>query len=145
MKKNAILMLLSVSLMIISCSDNDETTSTEQSNLVSKWYLDKSSFNGISNILSTCDKQGYIQFNSDETFERQYYYYNGSNCLSEGTDKGTYSYNATTNKITISFVDPNDGAQSETFNNVNISTTTFKYSGDEDRNGIDDHQMEFIK
>lgn len=138
-------MLLSVSLMILSCSSNNEPSATEQSNIVSKWFLDKSAFNGISNILSSCDKQGYVQFNSNGTFERQYYYFNGSNCLPEGIEKGTYNYNATTNKITVSIIVSNNGAQTEIFNNVVISTTSFKYSGDEDKNGIDDHQMEFIK
>ena len=142
-----IFFLFLTTIILFSCNKNDDepTAITEQPNLVNKWYIDKWTYNGTNQTLTSCDKQGYIQFNSNGTFERKDYYWNGTTCTLEGNDNGTYNYNTTTNKITINFIDTNNGPQTEIFNNVNLSTTVLKYSWDEDGNGIDEHNLEFKK
>jgi hypothetical protein len=144
--KTKIFTVLSI-LLIFSCSSNDTSTPTptEQSNLVNKWNLDRWLLNEVNQTLSTCAKQKYIQFNSNGTFERKDYYLSGSSCLLEGFDSGTYSYSVATSKITLNFTDPVDGAQIEKLNNVSITSTTLKYSWDENGDGIDEHNLEFFK
>jgi hypothetical protein len=137
--------LLSVIFLILqSCSSSDSTT-TNQVSLISKWNLDKSLLDNTTQILSTCDKQGYIEFYSNGTFERKDYYLNGTSCILEGFDSGTYTYNSSANRITLNFLDPNDGPQIETLNNFNISSTTLKYSWDENVDGTDEYNLEFKK
>ena len=147
MKKLKIALLIISSITIFfSCSNNDDnTTPIEQPNLVNKWNLDKWIFNTTNQSLSTCDKQGYIQFNSNGTFERKDYFLNGTVCEVEGNDNGTYTFNTTTNKITLNFTDPVDGAQVEVLNNIQLTATTLKYSWDEDENGTDESNLEYKK
>jgi hypothetical protein len=147
MKKLKIAFLIISSITIFfSCSNNDDnTTPVEQPNLVNKWNLDKWIFNSTNQTLSTCDKQGYIQFNSNGTFERKDYFLNGTVCEVEGNDNGTYTFNTTTNKITLNFTDPVDGAQVEVLNNIQLTATTLKYSWDEDENGTDESNLEYKK
>ena len=147
MKKLKIAFLIISSITIFfSCSNNDDnTTPVEQPNLVNKWNLDKWIFNSTNQALSTCDKQGYIQFNSNGTFERKDYFLNGTVCEVEGNDNGTYTFNTTTNKITLNFTDPVDGAQVEVLNNIQLTATTLKYSWDEDENGTDESNLEYKK
>ena len=143
--KISIFVLLSF-LIISSCSSsNDETTTELQPNLVNKWSLSVWKKNNVAQTLTSCDKQGYIQFNSNGTFERKDYYWNGTNCLLEGNDNGTYNYNSSNHKITLNYTDPNDGPQTEVLNNLGLTTTKLNYSWDEDQNGTDEHYLEFIK
>lgn len=62
MKKLKIALLIISSITIFfSCSNNDDnTTPTEQPNLVNKWNIDKWIYNSVNQTLNTCDKQGYI-------------------------------------------------------------------------------------
>lgn len=146
-KKNIVaLIILSVSFLS-SCTSNDDNplTPIEQPNLVSKWNLDKWALDNTNQTLTTCDRQGYIQFNTNGTFERKNYFLNGSNCELEGADNGTYIYNSTTSKITLTFTDPIEGSQTEILNNISLTTTTLAYSWDEDENGADEHKLEFKK
>jgi len=139
-------LLLTITILFSCSSNNDEPTAiTEQPNLINKWFIDKWTYNGTNQTLTTCDKQGYIQFNTNGTFERKDYYWNGTSCLIEGNDIGTYTFNSTTNKITLNFTDPIDGAQVEILNNIQITTTILKYSWDEDGNGTDEHNLELKK
>ena len=147
MKKLIFLLGITITLLQ-SCSSGDSTNNnapTDQSNLLYKWNLNKWLLNDVNQTLSTCDKQKYIQFNSDGTFERKDFYLSGSSCLLEGFDSGTYSYNVATSKITLNFTDPVEGAQVEKLNNVIITSTTLKYSWDENGDGIDDHNLELTK
>ena len=57
----------------------------------------------INQTLTTCDRQGYSQLNTTETFERKIYYWNRIICLFEGNDVGSYAYNSATSKVTLSF------------------------------------------
>jgi hypothetical protein len=147
MKK--LIFLLSVAfLMLQSCSSedtNNNVTPTPQSNLVYKWNLNKSQYKNVNQTLSTCRKQTYIQFNINGTFERKDYFLIDSSCLLVGFDSGTYNYSVVTSKITLNFSDPSDGAQVEKLNNVSITSTTLKYSWDEDGDGIDEINLEFTK
>lgn len=147
--KTLLITLLSV-LALSSCSnDNNENSLTEnpqtQSTLANKWYLNTWKYNNASQTLNNCDKQGYIQFNSNGTFERKDYQFVSGNCLLEGNDNGTYVYSSSNHKITLSFMDPNNGAQTENLNNVELSNSKLIYTWDEDGNGIDEHKLEFIK
>jgi hypothetical protein len=143
MKK--LIYLLSVTFLMLQSCTSSESTPTNQVSLIFKWNLDKSLLNNTNQNISTCAKQGYIQFYSNGTFERKDYYLNGSSCILQGFDSGSYIYNSSTNKITLNFSDPVDGAQIENLNNVNISSTTLKYSWDENGDGIDEYNLEFIK
>lgn len=148
MKKKNIVTLIILSISFLSsCNGNDDNpvTPIEKTNLVSKWNLDKWVLNNSNQTLATCDKQGYIQFNSNGTFERKDYFLNGSNCELEGSDNGTYTYNSTTDEIILNFIDAIDGSQTEILHNISLTTTTLTYSWDEDGNGLDEHKFEFIK
>jgi hypothetical protein len=147
MKKSRLYLLgLLTVVMFSSCNSNDDTTSNEvQPTIINKWSLDSWKMNNTQQALTTCDKQGYIKFNSNGTFERMDYFFDGTNCIIEGNDNGTYNYNTTTNKITLSFTDVIDGPQVEVLNNVNLSSTKLIYTWDEDGNGSDEHQLEYLK
>ena len=142
--KKIFLLLSFTTLMLQSCSSSDSSP-TNQVSLISKWNLDKSILDNTTQVLSTCDKQGYIEFYSNGTFDRKDYFLNGANCILEGFDSGAFTYNSSSNKITLNFLDPNDGPQIETLNNVNISSTTLKYSWDENGDGTDENNLEFKK
>jgi len=144
--KITIFTLLSV-LIISSCSslNNDEPDTTTQATLVNKWILSAWKKNNVTQTLTSCDKQGYIQFNTNGTFERKDYYLNSGNCQLEGNDNGTYNYNSTTHKITLTFTDPTEGTQTEVLNNVELATTKLTYTWDEDQNGTDEHHLEYTK
>ncbi len=148
--KRTLLFVSILLLLLQSCSSEGSNNTNpsvpiDQSNVIYKWNLNKQLLNNVSQTLSTCDKQGYIQFKSDGTFERKDYYLSGTSCLQEGFDNGTYTYSLATNKITLYFVDPVDGPQVERLNNVSITSTTLKYSWDENNDGIDEYNLEFIK
>lgn len=113
--------------------------------MVNKWYINKWVYNNVNQTLTDCDKQGYIQFNSNGTFERKTYNLNGAICELDGIYNGTYNFNTTSNKITINFDDPIDGTQVETYNNIQLTSTTLKYTWDEDGNGTDEYNLEFKK
>ncbi len=70
---------------------------------------------------------------------------NGAICELDGIYNGTYNFNTTSNKITINFDDPIDGTQVETYNNIQLTSTTLKYTWDEDGNGTDEYNLEFKK
>ena len=147
MKKSTLYLLgLFTVLAINSCNSNDDTTSNEvQPTIINKWNLDSWKLNNTQQTLTICDKQGYIQFNSNGTFERKDYYFDNTNCVLEGNDNGTYNYNTSTNKITLNFTDATNGPQIEVLNNVNLSSTKIIYTWDEDNNGSDEHQLEYLK
>ncbi|HBK82739.1 MAG TPA: hypothetical protein DDZ41_03945, partial [Flavobacterium sp.] len=107
------LVVLVISLLILgSCSSNDDNSVTEnQPTLVHKWSLNGWKFNNVVQTLTNCKKQSYIQFNSNNTFERKDYAFVSNNCVLEGSDNGTYNYNSSTHKITLNFTDPNNGSQ----------------------------------
>lgn len=145
--KNLVFIFSLTFILFYSCSSNsDENTAPEEVNyLIGKWYLNKIIYNNQQQTLSDCNKSGYITFNTNDTFEREYYFFNGTNCLTETADNGTYSYDMNNNKITLSFVDVDDGDQIEVLNIIDLTATSFKYVWDEDNNGANESQMEFIK
>nr|WP_315141456.1 lipocalin family protein [uncultured Flavobacterium sp.] len=145
-KKNIGILLTLLTLAISSCTSEVSTPKEEPNLLIAKWHLEKSSFNGVPHVLTACDKQSYIEFKSNKTFERIYYYSsNGTDCLPEGTDNGTYVFDSEKNKITLSFTDPDDGAQTEILNNINLTTSILKYTWDENGDGTDDVNAEYKK
>lgn len=126
--KKSILTLLSF-LIIFSCSSsNDEITTETQPDLVNKWSLTVWKLNNVSQTITSCDKQGYIQFNSNGTFERKDYNFSSGNCTLEGNDNGTYTYNSSNHKVTLNFSDTTNGAQTEILDNVEFTTTKLNYT-----------------
>lgn len=140
----AFLIILTISLLFACTSDNS-SNSSDQASLVNKWYINKWVYNNVSQTLTSCVKQGYIQFNSNGTFERKTFYLNGASCEPDSNDAGTYTFNTATNKITVTFTDPDEGPQVEVYNNIELTATTLQYSWDEDGNGIDEYLLEFKK
>jgi hypothetical protein len=140
-KFNLAIVVLFVITTLLSYSATHKTLDLQ---LEKKWVIDKWGFNAIDQSLTTCDKQGYIQFNSDGTFERKDYYFDGSSCILEGFDIGIYTYDKTLGNITLNFNDPVEGAQIEILNNIIITETSLNYSWDENRDGIDEHNLYFI-
>ena len=135
--------IISTMSLFFACSSDDNSNQNTQASIINKWFIEKWVYNSVNQTLTDCDKQGYIQFNSNGTFERKTYYLNGGNCEIEGIDIGTYTFNTTTNKITVNFDDPDEGAQVETYNNIQLTATTLKYTWDEDGNGTDEYILEF--
>ncbi|MBS7786623.1 lipocalin family protein [Flavobacterium sp. CYK-55] len=144
-KTKIILMIISTASLLFACSSDSNSTQNTQVSLINKWFINKWVYNNVNRTLTECDKQGYIKFNSDGTFERKTYNLNGTNCESDSVDNGTYTFNTTANKIIINFDDPDEGAQVETYNNVELTNTTLKYTWDEDGNGTDEYNLEFNK
>lgn len=66
-------------------------------------------------------------------------------CILEGNDNGTYTYNSSNQKVTLNFSDTTNGAQTEILNNVEFTTTKLNYTWDEDGNGTDEHYLEYTK
>lgn len=134
-------------LIIFSCSssNDDETTTETQPKLENKWSLTVWKHNNVTQTLTTCEKQGYIQFNTNGTFERKDYNFSNDNCILEGEDNGKYTYNSSNHKITLKFTDTTNGEQTEILNNIEFSTTKLNYSWDEDGNGTDEQYLEYTK
>ena len=130
--------------LIISCTSNESNTNDIDS-LNNKWMLERSFLNNTEQNLSTCKKRSYIQFNTNNTFTRKDYFLEGNVCQLEGTDAGNYTYNASTNRITLSYTDVDDGAIVEVLTNVNFTNTELFFSFDEDMNGVYEYNLEFIK
>lgn len=130
--------------LIISCTSNESNTNNIDS-LNNKWMLERSFLNNTEQNLSTCKKRSYIQFNTNNTFTRKDYILEGNVCQIEGTDAGNYTYNALTNRITLSYTDVDDGAIVEVLSNVNFTNTELFFSFDEDMNGVYEYNLEFIK
>ena len=141
MKKISISFIL---LLLISCN-NEDSNSNDTISLNNKWLLNRSFLSSIEQNLSNCKKQSYIQFYNNNTFVRKDYFLDGNNCLLEGTDAGNYTYNASTNRITLSFTDIDDGAVVEVLRNVNLTSTEMEFSFDEDMNGVYEYNLKFIK
>ncbi len=144
-KKSIITTLFFLVIFSCSSSNDDEATTETQPNLVNKWSLTVWKLNNVNQTLTSCDQQGYIQFNTNGTFERKDYSFSSGNCILEGNENGTYSYNSSNHKITLNFVDNTDGPQTEILNNVEFTTSKLNYSWDEDGNGTDEHYLEYTK
>jgi hypothetical protein len=146
MKKLKIAFLIISSITIfISCSKTDEN-STEQPNLVNKWNIDKKIYDNVNQTLTACEKQGYIQFNSNGTFERKEYYISSGVCEIKKNHSGTYTFNTTTNQITIDFIDPIAGPETEIYKDIQLTTKTLKYTWNQNGSGTGDiYNLEFIK
>jgi len=145
-KKIATLIIILV--LTYSC-ENDENEPEElitetPSELINKWNLNKWSSNGINQNLTDCDKQKNIKFTDNGTFERKDYIFIGGNCSIEEDISGTYTYDNSQGKIVLFFTDPDDGNQTEILNNVELNSTILKYSWDEDGDGNDEHNLEYI-
>ncbi len=148
MKKCMYLLIPSLFLIFISCSKSStETTDVITNSLVAKWKYNGIKTNGIVSQITTCDKNGYVVFNTNGTFERKDYYFseNNNTCVLEGDEKGTYTYSSSTNKIVLKFTDPYDGAQVETWNNVKFTNSSLDFTWDENNDGKDEHAVSYIK
>ena len=145
-KKIATLIIILV--LTYSCASNEnepeELITEAPSELINKWNLNKWSSNGINQNLTDCDKQKNIKFNDNGTFERKDYIFIGGNCSIEEDISGTYTYDNSQGKIVLFFTDPDDGNQTEILNNVELNSTILKYSWDEDGDGNDEHNLEYI-
>jgi len=145
-KKIATLIIILV--LTYSCASNEnepeELITEAPSELINKWNLNKWSSNGINQNLTDCDKQKNIKFNDNGTFERKDYIFIGGNCSIEEDISGTYTYDNSQGKIVLFFTDPDDGNQTEILNNVELKSTILKYSWDEDGDGNDEHNLEYI-
>jgi hypothetical protein len=114
--------------------------------LVAKWQYNAIKTNGIAANLTSCNKSSYVLFNTNGTFERKQYWLMSSNtCVLDGDEKGTYTYNSSTNKIVLKFTDPVAGAQVETWNNVKITNSSLDFTWDENNDGKDEHAVTYIK
>lgn len=144
--KNPLFILCLSFLVLFSCSSsNDEAASELENYLIGKWFLNKNIFNNQNQNLTDCAKKGYITFNVNNTFLREYYWSNGADCLSEGIDSGTYNYNTVNNTITLSFTDPDDGTQTEILHILTLTESSFIYEWDEGNIGVNSSQVEWIK
>jgi hypothetical protein len=141
MKKISLSLLF---LLLLSCN-NEDSNSNETTSLNNKWLLNRSFLSNSEQNLSTCKKRSYIQFNTNNTFTRKDYFLEGNVCQLEGSDSGNYTYNASTNRITLSYTDVDDGAIVEVLTNVNFTNTELFFSFDEDMNGVYEYNLEFIK
>lgn len=141
MKKISLSFLL---LLLLSC-DNENSNSNDTISLNNKWLLNKSFLSSVEQNLSTCKKQSYIQFYNNNTFVRKDYFLDGNSCILEGSDAGNYTFDASTNRITLSYTDVDDGALIEVLRNVNITSTELEFSFDEDMNGVYEYNLKFIK
>ncbi|WP_293890861.1 lipocalin family protein [Flavobacterium sp.] len=136
-----------ITIMILnSCSSsNDNPINIEQPTIINKWKLSDWKLNNVEQTLTTCDRESYIQFNSNGTFDRIDYSLQTGNCIEEGHDNGNYNYNTSTNKITLNFTDVVSGTQIEVLNNVQLTSTKIVYTWDEDGDGNDEHKLEYLK
>lgn len=128
MKK--LLFLLSV-ISFVSCDKDDKKI--EELSIVGKWkevkgeiVSGKDSKVLLTQTPNSCEAQGYIQFNSDNTFQSKSYYNDGVDCLEDGSDNTTYTYDASTRIVTL---------YGESTQILDLTSTSFKISEpDEDYN-----------
>lgn len=143
-KSNSTIYIIALlTLGLSSCSKEETPAKREANSIYGKWFLEKSAFNEVPNELSDCEKQSYVEFYSDGTFERTYYYAdNESNCLPEDTENGSFVIDEKADTITLSFAASDE---TEVLNNVDVAPSSLKYTWDEDGDGSDDIGVEYIK
>ena len=65
--------IISIISLFFACNSDDNSNKNVQASIVKKWFIEKWIYNNVNQTLTDCDKQGYIQFNSNGTFERKRY------------------------------------------------------------------------
>lgn len=107
MKKLNLLLTLLLSTIIFSCGNDDSNDNMETSEIVGTWkLLSRSFFNQtITENLTDCEKQSYIQFKGDNTYYEQTYVTledgETNPCLDDGVFEGPYNING--NSISTTF------------------------------------------
>jgi hypothetical protein len=107
------------------------------------WDVWKNNVTGATNTISSCRRQSYFEFTTDGKFTRRGWV-DGSSCVLDMIDDGTYTYDQATSKITVKFNDgPNGPLNTEVWNNVAITNAGISYTWDENGDGKDDHYCEY--
>ncbi len=91
--KKILILLLSISLFT-ACSDDDDATTDDGSQIEGKWFLIDVRSSAAQNTLNDCNQQSFIQFNSDNTASSEFYEENEADetCELEDENDGTWTY-----------------------------------------------------
>ncbi|MGA8854772.1 MAG: lipocalin family protein [Christiangramia sp.] len=88
--KKILILLLSMSLLT-SCSD-DDSNSSDGTQIVGKWYLESVRSVGGDNLLNECNQDSFIQFNTDGTANSEFYGDSSGECEIESDDSGDWKF-----------------------------------------------------
>lgn len=115
--------------------------------VVKKWRLNKMFVDNKERKLTECDKQSYMEFSSNSTFDRKTWFILNNDCIEEeiADSNKVYSSDLQNNKIVLKFNDVDDGPQTEILNILELTETKLIYSWDEDGNGTDEYKLEYLK
>lgn len=115
--------------------------------VVKKWRLNKMFVDNKERTLTECDKQSYMEFSSNSTFDRKTWFILNNDCIEEeiaDSDK-VYTSDLQNNKIVLKYNDVDEGPQTEILNILELTETKLIYSWDEDGNGTDEYKIEYLK
>ncbi len=115
--------------------------------IISKWRKNKWFYNNQEETLTDCEKQSYLEFSSNLTFDRKAFFLFNNDCTEEGNadSNKTFVSDLQNNKITLRFDDIDEGTQTEILNILELTETKLIYTWDEDNDGTDEHKLEYIK
>ncbi|SHF45928.1 Lipocalin-like domain-containing protein [Salegentibacter echinorum] len=89
--KKLFLMLFSIALLT-SCSDDDDVNAGDEK-ILGTWFVAEA--NGIPDFeLEDCNRESFIEFNSDNTTYSEYYTQTGEDCTREDTTESVWSVNS---------------------------------------------------
>lgn len=108
--KKGLLALLAIT-SFVACNRDENKTMVTQFDVVGVWSPEKTiTFSGkdnsvLNNVLfDECQKKGSVEFTKDGKLIKRSFITNEGQCIENGTEeKGTYIYDASTKKITITF------------------------------------------
>ncbi len=115
--KKFLILLLSISLFA-ACSDDDDSGSSDGSEIVGKWFLESVRPIGGQNTLNDCNQNSYIEFNANGSGNSEFFEESEGNCESEGVTPGNWSYNGGSS---YTFFVPSVG---NTTGNINFNGST---------------------
>ena len=122
------LSLLFLFVLIASCSNNDDNSSSqEQDPFIGKWIITKTFENGNEEILNDCTRQSTLEVNANGTLLIKGYDFDvNNNCVLDEDNEGIESWrNLGNNKYVLVAVDPDDNSEIIFEFTITFSGSTF--------------------
>ena len=113
-----------VAVTLLSCSGDDNESTTQNNSILGTWQLEASSLNDQNFTLSNCQLQNTVKFTENGRVEFTYYLGN-STCHVDAVETGSWSKN--NNNIKITWDDSDSGAEVYSLDVTELSGNTLKW------------------
>ena len=132
-----IMMVTIMSLGVISCSKNDDSSSVEGASIVGTWRLDFEDHNDVGYEL--------FKFEKDGTVRWEFWYYENGDYYLDEVESFRYQYNAGQKELTFIFVDYDDKYESGKYTVYCDVTATKMIIYDPDEKWFDSGQYVYYR